>query len=95
MKRDILVIPQDLPLQEFFGRLLNQRAHIALAVDEYGGTAGIVTLEDLIETLLGTEIMDEGDTVADMRKLAREKWFARAKRLGIITKDTPLNTLDD
>ena len=95
MKRDILVIPQDLPLQEFFGRLLNQRAQLALAVDEYGGTAGIVTLEDLIETLLGTEIVDEGDTVADMRKLAREKWFARAKRLGIITKDTPLNTLDD
>lgn len=95
MKRDILVIPQDLPLQEFFGRLLNKRAHIALAVDEYGGTTGIVTLEDLIETLLGTEIMDEGDAVADMRKLAREKWFDRAKRLGIITKDTPLNTLDD
>ena len=75
----------DLRLKVLFAELMHERDHLALVVDEYGGTAGLVTLEDLVETLLGIEIMDEADAVRDMQVLAREKWLERAHRLGLVT----------
>jgi len=63
-------------LEEF----LKRREHIFLVVDEYGTTQGIITLEDAVETLLGAEIVDESDSVEDMRQLARELWEKRRKR---------------
>jgi len=87
IKRDILIVPEKLPLKELFDRLLEKQEHIAVAVDEYGGFSGVVTMEDVVETLLGTEIVDEIDAIEDMQKLAREKWAERAARLGIIEQE--------
>ena len=82
-KRDIQHIEAEISLPELLERFLDSRQHIALVVDTYGGTKGIVSLEDVIEALLGTEIMDEMDNVEDMRQLARKQWLERAKKLGI------------
>lgn len=84
LKREIVVVPSALPLPRLFERLVDQREHIALVVDEYGGTEGIVTMEDIVETLLGLEIVDEVDSVADMQAMARQQWLRRAKRLGLV-----------
>ncbi len=66
----IHAVPEKAPLDQVLDEFIRRKSQLFLAVDEHGGTAGIVTLEDAIETLLGTEIMDETDQVADMRKLA-------------------------
>ena len=84
IQRTMLVVPESMALPDLFERLLDSGEHIALAVDEYGGFGGIVTMEDLIETLLGTEIVDEADSVSDMQELARRRWLERARRLGLI-----------
>lgn len=84
MRRDLLAVPVTIPLIKIFENFLKQRQQASLVVDEHGGVAGIVTMEDVIETLLGIEIMDEADTVADMRALARQQWFKRARSLGIV-----------
>ena len=84
IKRTILVTQRDLPIPDLFGQLIEQREHIALVVDEYGSVSGLVTQEDMIETLLGLEIMDESDNIEDLQVLARKSWQRRAKRLGII-----------
>ncbi|MAQ19122.1 MAG: hemolysin [Sandaracinus sp.] len=82
--RELLVVPDALPVHELFERLLNEREHIALVVDEYGGVDGVVSMEDVLETLLGLEIVDEVDTTADMREMARRKWHERRARLGTV-----------
>jgi CBS domain containing-hemolysin-like protein len=84
MRRPLVVVPDDLPLHQLFERLMNEQAHIALVVDGYGGTQGVVTMEDFIETLLGLEIVDEIDTVEDMQAMAREQWRKRVRDLGLI-----------
>jgi CBS domain containing-hemolysin-like protein len=83
LKRDIICIVEGMSLTRLLEFFLDQRQHIAQIVDEHGGTRGLVTLEDVVETLLGMEIMDEMDKVEDMRTLARQKWAKRAKTLGI------------
>ena len=71
LRRDIQAVPKLMPLTTLFGRLLDNRDHLALVVDEFGGTAGVIALEDVIETVLGLEIVDEVDTVTDLREYAR------------------------
>ncbi|QRM88792.1 DUF21 domain-containing protein [Lacinutrix sp. WUR7] len=84
LKRDIIIVERNLPIPTLFEKLVETRNHMALVVDEYGSVSGIVTMEDVIETLLGMEIMDESDNVSDLQSLARKSWEARAKKLGII-----------
>lgn len=83
--RPIIVFPGDLTLHDMFEKMMNDSNHIALVVDNYGGTEGIVTMEDFIETLLGLEIVDEIDTAEDMQEIARKQWQKRAQRSGLIT----------
>ncbi len=92
LKREILAVPETLPLPTCFERMMDRREHFALVVDEYGGTAGIVSMEDVVETLLGLEIVDEADSVDDMQRLARKKWQQRAERLGLVPDDLAKNT---
>ncbi|NQY06908.1 MAG: DUF21 domain-containing protein, partial [Flavobacteriaceae bacterium] len=84
LKRTLLVIDRNVAIPYLFEKLIQEKEHIALVVDEYGSVSGLVTMEDVIETLLGLEIMDESDTDANMQNLARKNWEERAKRLGII-----------
>ena len=89
IKRDILVTNRNMKIPKLFEELVGNRNHMALVVDEYGTVSGLVTMEDVIETLLGFEIMDESDNVADMQMFARKSWETRAKRMGIIEEQNP------
>lgn len=82
-RRPLPALPEHLSLARAFNEVLRQRAHIVQVVDEYGVLAGILTLEDIIETLLGLEIVDEGDAAEDMQEHARRLWRERACRMGI------------
>lgn len=79
--RDIHVVPSNMKLLLLMEQLIQQHAHIALVVDEYGGTEGVVTMEDLLESLLGLEIIDETDKVQDMREVARKRGQAHLRNL--------------
>ena len=85
MIRPLVVVRDKLNLHDLFELMMNESLHIALVVDEYGGTEGVVTLEDFIETLLGMEIVDEVDRVEDMQEIARRQWELRAQRVGLVT----------
>jgi CBS domain containing-hemolysin-like protein len=84
LRRDLMIVPELLPVVDLFEVLLQRRDVIAQAIDEHGGLAGLVTMEDVVETLLGLEIVDELDSVEDMRRLAKERWRRRASELGLI-----------
>ncbi|WP_298474785.1 hemolysin family protein [uncultured Maribacter sp.] len=90
IRRDIIITNRNTPIPDLFETLIEKREHIALVVDEYGSVSGLVTMEDVIETLLGLEIVDESDKVDNLQHLARKNWQARAKRLGIIEENTEL-----
>ena len=89
LKREIFVVDADKPIPDLFETFIKQRVHIASVVDEFGNTIGVVTMEDIIETLLGLEIMDESDAIEDMQVQARKNWERRAKRMGIELSDIP------
>lgn len=86
IKRDIIVVPDSMTLFSLWEKLLEKKEHIALIVDEYGGLEGIATMEDIIETLLGLEIVDEKDTITDMQKYARERWNTRQAKYNLMDK---------
>jgi len=86
VKREIVVVPNSIVLFALWEKLLEQKEHIASIVDEYGGLDGIVTMEDIIETMLGLEIIDETDTIVDMQKYARDRWKERQTKYNIIDR---------
>ena len=86
-KRELRGVLDGTRLSAVLEKLLDGRQHILLVVDKYGGMEGVVTLEDVVETLIGIEIVDEADSDVDMRKLAREKWGDRMEKLGIDVRE--------
>ena len=84
LRRDVLTVSDSEPLPRLFETLTEKRHHMAIVVDSYGTLVGIVSMEDVFETLLGLEITDESDGEADLQALARRKWEKRAKSRGII-----------
>lgn len=87
LARPILSFREDESVSNIWEKLLENKEHISVIIDEYGSMRGIVTMEDVIETMLGFEIVDEKDEVVDMQELAKEQWQqvqnrqrARAKR---------------
>lgn len=88
LKRPVAMVPYNMSLRKVFEKLQSKREHLAIVVDEFGGPIGLVTLEDVIETLLGLEIMDETDSVADLQQYARNLWRERSRKLGV---DAPAN----
>ncbi len=87
IKRDILVFKLDDNIYDVFNQFTEKREHIAIVIDEFGGTAGVVTMEDVLETLLGLEIVDEFDQNTDMQEVARNMWKKRAERIGILNDE--------
>ena len=83
ISRSIAICYEGTSVPKLFDMLLEKKEQIALVVDEYGGMEGIATLEDVVETILGMEIIDEKDGQIDMQQLAKERWRLRAKRLNI------------
>jgi CBS domain containing-hemolysin-like protein len=84
IRRNIVVVHSHQPVLSVWEMLLDRKEHIALVVDEYGGMDGIVTMEDIIESLLGLEIVDEKDRVQDMQQFARDRWNERKAKYNIL-----------
>lgn len=80
LRRDILVFQQTTPVFSLWKKMLEAEEHISLIVDEYGGLSGIITMEDILENLLGFEIIDEKDTVDNMQEYAKTLWNTKSKR---------------
>jgi CBS domain containing-hemolysin-like protein len=82
-RRELPALPESVSLSQAFDEFLHQRAHIMIVVDEYGSIEGLLTLEDILETLIGMEIVDEGDAATDMQQHARRLWRRRARDMGL------------
>ncbi|WP_373492747.1 CNNM domain-containing protein [Aquiflexum sp.] len=86
IKREILTFRKSTTLFNAWDEMLTKREHISLITDEYGGMDGITTLEDIIESLLGFEIIDEKDKIDDMQQYALERWKEKQKKYDLLKK---------
>lgn len=86
-KRSITKIPETTPIPQLYQLLMEKKEHVAIAMDNHNGFAGLVSMEDVIETILGIEITDENDFIEDMQKFARKNWEYRARKQGLLIED--------
>ncbi|NWK54607.1 HlyC/CorC family transporter [Verrucomicrobiaceae bacterium N1E253] len=84
IKYDAVTVSDSMLLPQLFETMLSKKIHLSIVADQFGSLLGLVTLEDVIETLLGLEIVDETDEAPDLQQLARQKWKERAANLGIL-----------
>ena len=82
IKKDIYSLNENIPVSKALDKFIAKKEHMFLVIDNYDQTDGIITLEDCVETILGVEIVDESDTTADMRELAKRKMKAKRKEKG-------------
>ena len=94
-RRELPALLSSMSLSQAFDEFQRQHTHILLIVDEYGGMEGILTMEDVLETLLGLEITDESDKTADMQKLAKRLWKRRAQRSKLNLDESADNAAGD
>ncbi|MBR4408768.1 MAG: HlyC/CorC family transporter [Bacteroidales bacterium] len=87
IKREIRSFNEETSVSDIWESLLKTRDQIGVIIDEYGSFQGLITLEDIIETIMGMEIIDESDTVTDMQQYARERWQQRMKQYNITIPD--------
>lgn len=78
--REINLISENTRLDKALEEFLRRKKHMFVVVDEYGGIEGLITMEDVLETILGVEIVDEGDKIADLRVLAKQQRDKRIER---------------
>jgi CBS domain containing-hemolysin-like protein len=83
LKHELLGVLENKALPELMQKMVRERVSINLVINEYGDPLGIATMEDLIETMLGMEIVDESDSHIDMQERARELWQLRARASGL------------
>lgn len=93
--KSLYTVPETLSAPSLFQNLLQRREHIALVVDEYGAVQGIVTLEDLLESLIGVDIVDEHDRVSDMQAEAQQLWRERLDSQDKIIDNSGLSSSAD
>ncbi|MCQ2181218.1 MAG: CNNM domain-containing protein [Bacteroidales bacterium] len=74
IKRKVASFPEETTIDRIWDKMLRSKEQIAIIIDDYGSFQGLLTMEDIIETVLGDEIVDERDVVVDMQQLARDKW---------------------
>jgi CBS domain containing-hemolysin-like protein len=79
--KPISVVSDQLSAEKLMTRLMEERQHMCLVYDEYGTWLGLITLEDILETIIGQPIVDETDNIPDMRRLARRRWKSRLRSL--------------
>lgn len=87
VERQAIVVYENFSIPLLFKRLMEAHEHIAIVVDEYGVFAGVVTMEDVMETMLGQEILDENDSQADLQQTARDQWKEKSKGLNFNGND--------